>query len=107
MLLVGLNASAAAAAADNRTSSEARAQAQAQAQTQAQAQAGSQLQHVCEAMLLVDKVKRADEVRLLWAGATGSAFVDYSDVFVHDGLEGWVKLLEARRQGKEAGADER
>jgi len=52
--------------------------------------------HVCEAMLLIDKVKSPEDVTALWLAATGNAFVDYSEVFLHDKYLGWHALLSKR-----------
>ena len=48
---------------------------------------------VCEAMLLIDKVKKPDDMLRLWTATTGNEFVDYSEVFLHDGYWGWLAVL--------------
>eukprot|EP00605_Chrysophyceae_sp_TOSAG23-4_P002346 GSChrysophyteH1.ASY1.ANO1.2594.1 assembled CDS len=49
--------------------------------------------HMCEYMLLIDKVKNDSEHYLLWNTATESNYQDYSPVFLKDKEEGWLDVL--------------
>jgi len=51
------------------------------------------LRHMCEYMLLIDKVKQPEDIFDLWNTATAHNFHDMSAVFMHEGEEGWLLLL--------------
>lgn len=50
--------------------------------------------HMCEYMLLVDKVKDTTQMNALWTlSANASQLHDFSPLFTHDGLEGWHQMF--------------
>jgi len=55
---------------------------------------GSTVCHVCEYMLLIDKVKEPVEHYKLWNVATETDFRDFSPVFMNDNEEGWLEILK-------------
>ena len=52
------------------------------------------VQHMCEYMLLIDKIKTPRDMFELWNSATFNKYHDMSDVFLHSGVTGWLKLIE-------------
>lgn len=53
------------------------------------------VQHTCEYMLLIDKVKDPVVMQSLWdSTSTGTAFHDFSEVFMHENDVGWLNTLQ-------------
>lgn len=53
------------------------------------------LRHTCEHMLLIDKVKEPKVMYDLWnTAAVEHTFHDFSEVFLHEKEEGWLKTLQ-------------
>lgn len=50
--------------------------------------------HMCEYMLLIDKIKDANTIQNLWLQSTGKDYLDFTPVFTHDGLEGWGEVMQ-------------
>lgn len=50
--------------------------------------------HICEAMLLIDKVKSPHDMFSLWNQAVGDRYLDFTSIFLHDGPLGWKSWLE-------------
>lgn len=61
------------------------------------------MQHMCEYMLLVDKVKEPPEMFELWNTATAVDFADFSPVLLQEGFAGWLEVL-ARWEERERAA---
>lgn len=55
--------------------------------------AAESTRHICERILLVDKVKEPSEMFALWNTAVGDDFRDFSEVLMHDKHYGWYALL--------------
>ena len=55
----------------------------------------SKVPHLCEYMLLVDKVKEPQNMYELWNRLTGNRYHDFSEVFLHEGDRGWRSTLQA------------
>jgi len=55
----------------------------------------ARMQHMCEYMLLVDKVKEPPEMFDLWNSATGTDYEDFSPVFLKEGVQGWLDVIAA------------
>lgn len=53
----------------------------------------SKVPHLCEYMLLVDKVKEPRDIFELWNRLIGNRYHDFSNVFLHDGVNGWHQVL--------------
>jgi len=51
--------------------------------------------HMCEYMLLVDKVKEPPEMFDLWNTATATDYADFSPVFLKEGVQGWLDVIAA------------
>lgn len=49
--------------------------------------------HICEYMLLIDKVKRPNLMFDLWNAAVEESYHDYSSVFLNNGLAGWDEVI--------------
>lgn len=66
----------------------------------------STVPHLCEYMLLVDKVKEPQHIYELWNRLTGNHYHDLSEVFLHEGVQGWKivlqGLLEEEKQCRES-----
>lgn len=57
------------------------------------------VRHTCEYMLLIDKVKEPAVMYDLWnIAAAGTNFHDYTDLFLHEGDEGWLRTLQRLAQ---------
>jgi hypothetical protein len=56
------------------------------------------LNHVCEYMLTIDKVKSVDTMYALWNGALGHSYHDFSAVFLQDGFDGWKDVMRGFRE---------
>lgn len=58
--------------------------------------------HLCDYMLLIDKVKQADSMHTLWQSMTGfHHFHDFSKVFMHNKNAGWQETLQGLRKEEE------
>jgi len=66
-------------------------------------QGKARMQHMCEYMLLVDKVKEPPEMFELWNSATAVDFADFSPVLLEEGVIGWLEVL-ARWEKREGAA---
>lgn len=53
------------------------------------------LRHLCEYMLLVDKIKDPKVMLTLHTEASAHNYRDFTPIFTHDSEEGWVYLLRA------------
>ncbi len=60
------------------------------------------MRHMCEYMLLVDKVKKPADMFDLWNTATAVDFADLSAVFLEDEGLGWLHVLERVEQQEAA-----
>ena len=63
----------------------------------------ARMKHMCEYMLLVDKVKEPPEMFELWNSATAVDFADFSPVLLEEGVNGWLDVL-ARFEKTESAA---
>jgi hypothetical protein len=52
------------------------------------------VEHMCEYMLLIDKVKNPLNLTTLWETATAHNYHDFSTVFTHDEYQGWPVILQ-------------
>ena len=50
--------------------------------------------HVCEFMLLIDKVKSSQTMYELWNRAVPHHYHDFSPVFLNDGYDGWKEVIK-------------
>lgn len=54
------------------------------------------LEHLCESALVVDKVKEPLQVMNIWrATSSHRHYHDLSPAFIHEGSEGWMRLIES------------
>lgn len=51
------------------------------------------LYHLCEHLLLIDKIKDPEEMQHIYQHATANHYYNYSSVFLHDGDEGWAEVV--------------
>jgi len=54
----------------------------------------SKVHHLCEYMLLIDKVKDVGDMFELWNRLTANHYHDFSAVFLHENVSGWRKTLK-------------
>jgi hypothetical protein len=63
-------------------------------------QSQDRIGHMCEYMLLIDKVKEPSENYMLWNTATETDFQDFSPVFIKDKELGWLDVLQAYEEAE-------
>mmetsp|Transcript_7016 Transcript_7016/g.7127 ORF Transcript_7016/g.7127 Transcript_7016/m.7127 type:complete len:201 (+) Transcript_7016:317-919(+) len=51
------------------------------------------IEHLCEYVLLIDKIKDPSEMHQIWKLATATSFHDFTMIFTQDALEGWKEMI--------------
>lgn len=56
--------------------------------------ADNMVEHLCEYVLLIDKIKDPSEMHKIWKLATATTFHDFTMIFTQDALEGWKEMIK-------------